>query len=283
MAAPLAVVTGASRGIGRLVAIGLRERGCRVAALARSADELRTLAADHGCDAVPVDLADGPALKEAVQALLARHGPCGVLVNNAGYGLRGAVEEVDVAAFRRQLEVNVVAPVILSQLLLPGMRARRRGTIVHVGSVAGRVAVPLSGAYAATKFALRALADAQRVEVAPFGISVVWVEPGPVRTAFAEVAASASERVLADPSSPYRAAYARLAASLGALHDRAAWPADAVARRIVDAALAPEPPRVVPAYGGLLRMSTWLHAVWPGAFDRMVARRMGITELGPPG
>jgi short-subunit dehydrogenase len=276
----LAIVTGASRGIGRAVVRGLCRRGLHVAALARSSDELATLAAETGCETAAVDVADGIQLKEVVQSLLARHGSCELLVNNAGYGLRGAVEEIDVPAFRRELEVNLVAPLVASQLVLPGMRARRRGTIVHVGSVAGHVAAPLSGAYAATKFALRALADAQRVEVAPFGVSVVWVEPGPVHTQFATAAASSSERILGDPHSPYRPVYERLARHLQTLHAGHAWQPDLVAERIVEAATAATPPRTVRAYGWFLWASMWVHAVWPAAFDREVARRMGFRELG---
>lgn len=278
----LAIVTGASRGIGRCVAIGLRQRGYHVAALARPSAELDALAAEHGCEVHAVDVADALALKGVVQGLLARHGSCELLVNNAGHGLRGAVEEVDLPAFRAQLEVNVVAPVLLSQLVLPGMRARRRGVVVHVGSVAGRVPVPLSGAYAATKHALLALADAQRAEVAPFGVHVVWVEPGPVRTTFAEAAAHRSERVLGDATSPYRAAYDRLAGALSELHGRSAWPAEAVADRIVAAATAPRPPRVVRAYGGLVWLAGLARALWPGGFDALVARRMGLGALGSP-
>lgn len=282
MIPPFAIVTGASRGIGRHVVVGLRARGYRVAALARSRSDLDALAVACGCEAVVVDVADGLALKGAVQSLLARHGPCDVLVNNAGYGLRGAMEEVDVAAFRQELEVNLVAPVVLGQLVLPGMRSRRRGTIVQVGSVAGHVSTPLSGAYAATKFALRAATDALRVEVAPFGVRVVWVEPGPVHTAFAEVAAASSDRVLGDPHSPYRPVYERLESHLRALHAGNAWPAERVAERVVDAATAAEPPRVVRAYGWFLRATMWLNALWPAAFDRAVARRMGFDELEPP-
>jgi short-subunit dehydrogenase len=283
--APLAIVTGASRGIGRHVVERLRRRGHHVAALARSADELQALAAATGCEPLVVDVGDPVAVKSAVQGLLSRHAACDLLVNNAGYGLRAAVEELGLPEFRRELEVNLIAPVLLSQLVLPGMRSRRRGTIVHVGSVAGHVATPLSGAYAATKFGLRAIADAQRVEVAPFGVRVVLVEPGPVTTGFAETAAQGSAKLVSDPWSPYHLVYERLATHLRQLHAGNAWPADLVAERIVGAALSDDPPRVVAAYGWFLWASMALRTTAPGLFDHLVSRRMGFAQLPqePPG
>lgn len=277
----LAIVTGASRGIGRHVALRLADRGFTVAALARSEAELRALADRHPAILpLPVDVADGPAVDDALAALLAERGPCAVLVNNAGYGLRGAIEELDLDAWRREFEVNLFAATRLIQRVLPGMRAARRGVIVNVSSVAGRVSTPWSGAYCATKFALEAASDALRVEVRPFGVRVVLVEPGPVSTAFAEVAAEQSP-VLARAESPYAPAYARLRDSLADLH-RGAWTAEAVAERVVAAAVAADPPARVAAYGWLLRASIALRALAPGLLDRLLARRMGVDRLGGP-
>lgn len=276
---PLAIVTGASRGIGRALALRLARDGHTVACLARSADDLEALAReDHRLVPVPVDLTDPAALDEATGALLAAHGPCGILVNNAGYALRGAMEEVPIHAWRREFEVNVFAAFRLVQRVLPGMREARRGVIVQLSSVAGRVAPPLSGAYAATKFALEAASDALRIEVAPFGVHVVVVEPGPVSTVFAATAASESREVLGREGSPYRAAYERLADNVRALHAHA-WSAEAVADRVARAIARPRPPARVAAYGWLLWTSIALNAVAQPLHDRLVARRMGIDRL----
>jgi NAD(P)-dependent dehydrogenase (short-subunit alcohol dehydrogenase family) len=139
-----------------------------------------------------------------VQAVEAEHGAVGALVNNAGYAQVGAIEEIPQDALRRQFETNVFGPTRLCQLVLPGMRAQRGGTIVNLGSAAGLVTPPASGAYAMTKYALEALSDALRYELAPYGVRVVLLEPGAVRTGFtAALTATAPDVGIAAPS-PYR-------------------------------------------------------------------------------
>jgi NAD(P)-dependent dehydrogenase (short-subunit alcohol dehydrogenase family) len=274
----LAIVTGASRGIGKDVAVRLAAAGYTVACIARSGAELRALA-DGNPRLLPVavDVADGPALDRAVDSLLAEHGPCAILVNNAGYGLRGAIEDIDLDAWKRQFEVNLFACARLIQHVLPGMRAARSGAIVNVSSVAGRVVSPFSGAYCATKFALEAMSDALRMELAPFGIRVILVEPGPVTTAFQGVAETGSE-ALGRANSPYAAAYGTLPSNVRDLH-RYAWTSDAVAEKLVSAALSASPPLRVATYSLPLRMTIWLNAVWPALLDRLARRRMGVDRL----
>jgi NAD(P)-dependent dehydrogenase (short-subunit alcohol dehydrogenase family) len=203
----IVAVTGASRGIGRATAIELARRGYRVFALARSEPELRRLASEgagNGWDIVPLvmDIGDESSTVAAAETVLGATANYGldVLVNNAGYGQMGPLEEIPPRDLRRQLEVNVVGQLAFTQPFLPGMRSRRRGTIVNISSVAGRMSAPFSGAYAASKFALEALSDALRSELAPFGIHVILVEPGPIRTAFSETARATSP---AGAGSPY--------------------------------------------------------------------------------
>lgn len=271
----LAIVTGASRGIGKSLALHLAERGHTVACLARSAQELEALAASRsGLLAVPVDLTDAAATERVVRELLAAHGPCEVLVNNAGYGLRGAMEEVDLARWRRQFEVNLFAPALVTQLVLPGMRAAGRGAVINLSSVAGRISSPFSGAYASTKFALEAMSDALRIEVARFGIKVILVEPGPVATDFAAVAHEESAELLARTDSPYHAGYAKLVDSLKDLH-RHDWSADDVARATMRALDARRTPQRVACYGALLRLGLVLTTFTPRLFDQVLARRTG--------
>ena len=200
-------VTGASRGIGRATALELARGGDRVFALGRSESDLRDLAAEagrSGLDVVPLvmDIADEASRRSASSSIMeatAGHG-LDLLVNNAGYGQMGPIEEVSPDQLRRQFEVNVVGVLAFTQPFLPGMRERRHGAIVNVSSVSGRVVAPFSGAYSASKFALEAISDALRLELSPFGVQVVLIEPGPIRTGFRDVARAAQVR---NPASPY--------------------------------------------------------------------------------
>jgi short-subunit dehydrogenase len=202
-----AAVTGASRGIGRATALELAHRGYRVFALARTQcdlDDLAREAASNGAVVEPVvlDITDDASRAAAVETIMAATDGYGidVLINNAGYGQLGPLEEISVEKMRRQLEVNVIGLLAFTQPWLPGMRGRRRGTVVNVSSIAGRLATPFMGAYNASKFALEGLSDALRLELSPFGLRVVIVAPGPITSEFGAVAAETSEE---DPTSPY--------------------------------------------------------------------------------
>ncbi|GAB2972006.1 oxidoreductase [Streptomyces pseudoechinosporeus] len=177
------LVTGCSTGIGRATALALVRAGLPVWASARSPETLTELAA-AGCCTLRLDVTDEESRVRAVKAVEAAHGAVGVLVNNAGYGQIGVVEELPMEALRRQFETNVFGLVRLCQLVLPGMRAQHAGTIVNLGSAAGLITPPASTAYSMTKHALEALCDGLRLEVAHAGIRVVLLEPGAVRTQF---------------------------------------------------------------------------------------------------
>jgi short-subunit dehydrogenase len=175
------LVTGASTGIGRATALRLAHKGARVRAAARDEQRLKTLAAEHP-EIVPApadvsDNADRAALVEQSQ-------PVDVLVNNAGLGWKGLVEDMPPAKVRELLEVNVLALIDLSQRVLPGMLERGRGHIVNVGSIAGYVAAPGETVYCATKFAVQGFTDGLRREIAPRGVDVTLIAPGPIKTEF---------------------------------------------------------------------------------------------------
>ncbi|GAB3592391.1 oxidoreductase [Angustibacter peucedani] len=182
------LVTGCSSGIGRAVALDLLAHGHTVYATARRPETLDELA-EAGAQVLPLDVTDEASMTAAVAAVEAAHGQVGTLVNNAGYGEYGAVEEVSIDAVRRQFETNVFGLSRLVQLVLPGMRRAGRGRVVNIGSMGGRITFPAGGYYHASKYALEAISDALRVEVAPFGVEVVLVEPGMIRTGFGDVAA----------------------------------------------------------------------------------------------
>jgi NAD(P)-dependent dehydrogenase (short-subunit alcohol dehydrogenase family) len=208
------LVTGCSSGIGHATAVALVRAGFPVWATARKATGLGELER-AGCRVLELDVTDEQSRTSAVQRIEAEHGAVGVLVNNAGHGGGGPVEEVPLGVVRETFETNVFAAIRLCQLVLPGMRAQRSGLIVNLGSAAGLVTPPTGCPYAMTKYAMESLCDAIRPEVAPFGIGVTLIEPGAVRTRF--MANSGLYTPEDDPNSPY-AAYL---ASVEKMADRA--------------------------------------------------------------
>ena len=203
-------MTGGSRGIGRAVAWELAGQGYRVFALARARADLETLeeaarAAGLSIHGLPLDIADDRSRRDAVAAILEATAGYGldVLVNNAGYGQFGPLEEMPIEKFRRQLEVNLVGLLAFTQPFLPAMRARRRGWIVNISSAAGRTATPFMGAYNASKFGLEGMSDALRLELHPFNVRVILVAPGPIRTDFGMEAERMSERASESAYGPF--------------------------------------------------------------------------------
>jgi NADP-dependent 3-hydroxy acid dehydrogenase YdfG len=162
------LVTGCSSGIGRAAALALAGTGLPVWATARRADTLAGLE-KAGCRVLELDVTDEQSRQRAVRAVAAEHGAVGTLVNNAGYAQAGPVEDVSLEMLRRQFETNVFGLIRMCQLALPGMRSQGSGTIVNIGSAAGLMGVPGTGAYAMTKWAVEALSDALRYETRPFG------------------------------------------------------------------------------------------------------------------
>jgi len=181
------LITGCSTGIGRATALLLQREGWTVYATARRVDTLEDLTA-AGCHTLPLDVRDEWSMRAAVSAIEAAHGSLGVLINNAGYSQSGAIEAVEIDRIRAQFDTNVFGPARLIQLVLPGMRRARSGRIVNISSMGGKLVLPGGGYYHATKFALEAISDALRFEVEQFGIDVVLIEPGLVRTNFSETA-----------------------------------------------------------------------------------------------
>ena len=153
-----------------------------------SARQLHTIAdlADLGCHVLSLDVTDAASMRAAVAEIVHRHGAVGALINNAGYGQQGPFEETPLSAFRTQFETNVFGVVALCQLVLPQMRKQGWGRIVNMSSLGGRVTFPGGAAYHGSKYALEAISDVMRFEVAGFGVRVVLIEPGPTTTGFGE-------------------------------------------------------------------------------------------------
>src|SRR3954465_8486455 len=181
------LITGCSTGIGRATAELLAEKGWNVYATARRLESIADLA-EKGCRTLALDVTDEASMAAAVGAVEEAEGAVGVLVNNAGYSQSGAVEDVPLDVVRRQFETNVFGLVRMCQLALPGMRRQGWGKIVNVSSMGGRLVFPGGGFYHGTKYAVEAISDALRFEVAGFGVDVVIIEPGLIKTEFGTAA-----------------------------------------------------------------------------------------------
>lgn len=186
------LITGCSSGIGRATATYLAGRGHRVYATARRLESIADLEKD-GCKTLTLDVTDEASMRAAVEQITSAEGGVEALVNNAGYGLQGPFEETSLADIRRQFETNVFGAVALTQLVLPKMREKRFGRIVNVSSMGGRITLPGGAFYHGTKHALEAISDVARFELKPFGVDVVIIEPGIIRTEFGTTATSTVE------------------------------------------------------------------------------------------
>ena len=184
------LITGCSTGIGRATAERLASHGHVVYATARRLEAVRDLEA-KGCRTLALDVTDEASMQAAVTAVEQAEGAVGALVNNAGYSQSGALESVKLDDVRAQFETNVFGLIRMCQLVLPGMRGQGGGRIVNVGSMGGKLTFPGAGAYHATKYAVEAVSDALRFEVKAFGVHVVVIEPGFIKTDFATAAVGA--------------------------------------------------------------------------------------------
>jgi NAD(P)-dependent dehydrogenase (short-subunit alcohol dehydrogenase family) len=235
------LVTGCSSGIGAATAERLAAAGWTVYATARRPETLAALEA-KGCTTLALDVTDEASRQAAVDAVVAAEGAVGVLVNNAGYSQSGAVESVPDERVRAQFETNVFAPLALCRLVLPGMREQGWGKIVNVSSMGGRLTFPGGGLYHATKYSLEALSDAMRYELRGFGVDVILVEPGIIKTGFG--AAAARELRGADgPYSDFNAAVGKATQNVyeKGLLARLGGPPEAVAEVIEKAISASRP------------------------------------------
>lgn len=210
------LVTGCSSGIGAATAKRLAERGHLVYATARKPETLDALAA-AGARTLALDVTDDASMVAAVESILGAHGRVGALVNNAGYGEYGSIEDVSIDKVRKQFETNVFGLARMCQLVLPSMRAAGSGRIVNIGSMGGRLTFPYGGYYHATKHSVEALTDALRYEVRPYGIKVVLFEPGLIRTEFGSTVSQTMGHTTSE-ASPYSAGAQRMDAMIDGMY-----------------------------------------------------------------
>jgi short-subunit dehydrogenase len=261
-----ALVTGASSGIGAAVAAALAERGYRVVGTSRNPDSIKEKI--EGVEYLALDLTDDASIEACARAA----GDVDVLVNNAGESQSGPIEELPMDAIERLFRTNVFGAVRLTQLVLPGMRARRYGRVVMVGSMLASFPLAYRSSYVATKAAIKGFANAARREVAPYGVGVTTVEPGSINTGIGE----RRTHYLAD-GSPYAREYHTMIARLDA-NERSGITAEQVAATILTAIDA-DPPRPLYAVGSRAPLVFTLRRILPrAAVEQMVARRHGLPR-----
>ncbi len=271
-------VTGASKGIGRATAIHLSKLGWNVAASARDDKTLEQMAERfERVYSFPLDVGDPVARKDVYQRIREEHGPIDVLVNNAAFGFRGAVEDMEMAEMKNLFDINVFAPLALTKLVLPEMRSRQQGRIIMVSSVVGRVSMPLSGAYSASKFALEGFTDALRMELMPWGIKVVLVEPGPISTNFGKTAGDHSTFRMKNRDSAYLEQYKSISVR-GMFAHRTYWGPSTVAVAIREAIEHPRPKARYPVHWSAHLLPFLRNIIPTHCMDKFLGFRMGFTK-----
>jgi NAD(P)-dependent dehydrogenase (short-subunit alcohol dehydrogenase family) len=263
------LVTGSSSGIGRAVALEAARRGHRVFASARNPEDVAGLEIPGRLTPLRLDVTDPASVAEAVAKVLREGKRIDALVNSAGFAQYGAAEDVSAELWRRQFDVNFFGTLEAIRAVLPAMREARRGTIVNLSSVGGKIAIPFAAPYCATKHAIEALSDALRVEVAPFGIRVVLVEPGPITTRFTDTA-RALVLPLMTRSGPYSRFYKDAEHAMDVDFQKGSRPPEEVAR-VVLRAIESENPKTRYRVTSLARVYIALRRVLP---DRFFDRRM---------
>lgn len=266
MSTKVALVTGASSGIGMATAIALHDLGHTVYAVARRVERMAELEA-RGIHTLAMDVTDDASMTSGVKQIIAATGRVDILVNNAGYGSYGAVEQVSMDEARRQFDVNVFGLARLTQLVLPHMREQRGGHIINVSSIGGKIYEPLGAWYHATKFAVEGFSDSLRVEVEQFGIKVVVIEPGSIKTEWGGIAAD--NLVAASGTGPYASQVKAWTNGVATVERRASSP-DVIAKAIVRAVTARRP-RTRYVVGAFARPSIFLRSVLTDrGFDRFI-------------
>lgn len=262
----VAIITGASSGMGKSTAQNLLQQGYTVYGAARRVERMQDLQ-EKGMEVVALDLTDEESIEKAVHTILAKEGRIDILINNAGYGSYGSVEEVPLAEAKRQFEVNIFGLARLTQLIIPAMREQQSGRIVNISSMGGKIYTPFGAWYHATKFALEGWSDCLRLELKPFGIDVVVVEPGGIKTEWGGIAMDHLKKV--SGHGPYADMVNKVVQANDQNQDKLT-PVEVLGKEIAKAATASNPKtRYLKGYLAkpLVRMRKWLG---DKTFDKMI-------------
>lgn len=274
------LITGCSSGIGQALALELHARGHVVYATARKAESLHALAA-QGLKTLQLDVNDDASIAQAVATVQAEQGQLNLLINNAGYSQVGAVLDLTREDLRRQYETNVIAPFAVARAALPLLRAAQAkgqsATIANVGSIVGLFTTPFAGAYCSSKSAIHALTDALRMELAPFGIAVVTVQPGGVLSSFGNHAEAA---IRLPQDSPFQGVAAGIRARAQAGQVRAT-PAEEFVKPVADALLQAQPPVRVRGGKGSRALPLLVRLLPTRLLDRVLSKKFGLLGWKP--
>ena len=274
------LVTGCSSGIGAALVDELHRRGHRVFATARRPETLAALG-QRGIETLALDVNDDASIEAAMAVVERDVGHLDMLVNNAGFSQVGAVVDLTREDLRRQYETNVIAPAAVTRAALPLLRkaAGQGGTAVvaNVGSIVGLFTTPFAAAYCSSKAAVHSLSDALRMELAPFGIRVVTIQPGGVRSAFGQ---HAEEAIRLPDGSPYKAAEAGIRARAQA-GQQGATPAEEFVVPVVDKLLRQRPPAVIRGGRNSLRLPLLKKLLPLRTFDRLMMKTFGLDRFRP--
>jgi NAD(P)-dependent dehydrogenase (short-subunit alcohol dehydrogenase family) len=276
------LITGATDGLGKALALLLAERGYRVFAAGRAPEKLAQLDAiarekNLAMESISLDVCSDASVQFAVQTVLGKTGAIDVLVNNAGVNYTAAVEDLSMEDWRAQFETNVFGVLRVTRAVLPRMRERRSGRILMMSSLSGLVTPPTQGAYSSSKHALEGLSNALRMELYPFGIDVVLIEPGYIITGIQKAAAELSKPYL-EKGGPYAPLYSQFFASANSMRTKSKYTPEDCARVMLRAIEAPQPKA---RYGvtSLAPFVKWSkRLLTDSAIDAMLRRRYGIVR-----
>ena len=270
------LITGASSGIGFDAAKILAQQGHKVYAAARRVELMEPLKAD-GVHVIRMDVTDEASMQQGVEAVIQAEGRIDVLVNNAGYGFFGAIETVPLEEARRQVEVNVFGLARLTQLVLPYMRQQGSGRIINTSSVAGKAVLYFGGWYNVSKFSVEAFSDALRMEMKPFGIDVVMIEPGGIKTDWGIIAADH----LAESSkgTAYEETALREADTLRKGYSMNLLSKPSVVAKAICRAVNSNRPKARYRVGFAANTIVWLHALLPARWWDAMMRRFWKIKI----
>lgn len=272
---PIALITGCSSGIGRALADAFRNAGYEVWATARKTEDVAALAS-AGFRARQLDVNDPQALQHLSEEIDYAHGGLDVLINNAGYGAMGPLLDGGVEAMRRQFETNVFAVVGVTRALF-GLLRRNRGLVVNIGSVSGVLVTPFAGAYCASKAAVHAVSDALRLELSPFGIRVLEVQPGAIQSSFASNAGHEAEQLL-KPESAWWPMRESIRARARASQDKPT-PASEFAKGLLKAAQQNPTPTLVRLGNGSRALPLLANLLPTRLLDKVLKKKFGLDRV----
>jgi NAD(P)-dependent dehydrogenase (short-subunit alcohol dehydrogenase family) len=278
------LITGGTEGLGKALALLLAGEGYRVFAAGRNAAKRAALDAEAKQKNLPLqvlemDVTDDASVDRAIGVIHEEAGPVDILVNNAGIAFAAVIEEITLEDFRKQFETNFFGVVRVTQRVLPEMRERRRGRVINMSSVAGKMSSPVLGPYSSTKFAVEAMSDSLRIEVLPFGVHVILIEPGYIRSDMERAAGELSSRyVTGAQKSPYAAVYSGFQRGWANMtKDSKYKPIDCA--RVILGAIRANPPRARYTVTREAKIATFMKRALPDrAIDNMVAKTYGVPR-----